>query len=704
MKDNVEPEDNKAVEEPANERLSSESLTFDLSSDRATLLTAQYPQGTSAKGYTFGADGKSGVAGRLEKAEKDIEKMYFHNNPEGFKHWQEHFAPTKQKMIADAYQYEVAQVIHGAKEDNDLQLEGEFTAIREGYDMTNVAAFFTTGALMEEITDDYNTQMKDLKREEDDFPADTSTPEGAKLAEERAKIKASAAAKEVKDIKSAQSLYDSKIEIARKHTDKFLARKHREQYEHAKNVLGRSHEASVAFANVQMNKHVKKLLQDMVATNPECAKSILKWLARPNATSIQEVDKDGNAVVGKDNKPTYKKNVYNPLGRWCLSDGEVAELMQSAEKQLAAYENLSKLRLTIEQAKHDLQQKKLEQTVNAWKGNARLKIARGDLSMSPNPDDMLSKFIPDIEMFQKAGYEKTDELISSITSACNSYFKLRDETGKRYDSMQKSARQAYFAKRIQDYKDSEADNVAMTYLLPDGRIGVNKSVDRRAAIVAFIDKALRDDTLESSVKAIYGEEKKRLQDERVERNAEALGLLAERCGWRLPSEQTKKVINYRTGMYTDVEGMPSRQTGDMLLFNEKGAPVIGNDMTATWTDPEDPNLTVSLGASEVRDLFRRTMNILDSTPEDDLAVMKDAKAGSKSRVEVAFLNACRTAAREKNSNNVYSSLAGAIRTMDNALFSPSVRTSTRRLGYMQSNAFIPPVVKKKTDDAKSAKK
>ena len=247
MKDNVEPEDNKAVEEPANERLSSESLTFDLSSDRATLLTAQYPQGTSAKGYTFGADGKSGVAGRLEKAEKDIEKMYFHNNPEGFKHWQEHFAPTKQKMIADAYQYEVAQVIHGAKEDNDLQLEGEFTAIREGYDMTNVAAFYTTGALMEEITDDYNTQMKDLKREEDDFPADTSTPEGAKLAEERAKIKASAAAKEVKDIKSAQSLYDSKIEIARKHTDEFLARKHREQYEHAKNVLGRSHEASVAF-------------------------------------------------------------------------------------------------------------------------------------------------------------------------------------------------------------------------------------------------------------------------------------------------------------------------------------------------------------------------------------------------------------------------------------------------------------------------
>lgn len=686
------------------ESLSSENITFDLSSDRATMLTALYPQGTAAKGYTFGADGQSGLAGRLEKAERDIEKQYFKNNPEAFKQWKEQFAPTKQKMINDAYQYEVAQTIHGAKEDNDLQLEAQFSAIREGYDMTNVAAFYTTGALMEEIADDYNTQMKDLKREEDDFPADVSTPEGAKIAEERAKIKASAAAKEVRDLKSAQSLYDSKIEIARKHTDEFLAKKHREQYEHAKNVLGRSHEASVAFANMQMNKHVKKLLQDMVATNPECAKSILKWLSRPNATSVQEVDKDGNAVVGDDKKPIYKKNVYNPLGRWCLSDGEVAELIQSAEKQLAAYENMSKLRQTIENAKNDLQRKKLEQTVNIWKSNAILKIARGDLSTSPNPNDMLSKFIPDIDMFQKSGYEKADELISSITSACNNYFKLRDETDKRYDSMQKSARQAYFAERIQNYKNSEADNVAMTYLLPNGKIGVSKNVDRRAAIVAFIDKALRDDTLESGVKDAYREEKKRLQDERMGRNVEALELLAERCGWRLPSEQTKKVLNPRIGMYTDVEGMPSRQTGDMLLFKEDGAPVISSDMTATWTDPEDPNLTVSLGASEVRNLFRKMMNILDDTPEDDLAMMKDTKAGSKSRVEVAFLNACRTAARDENSKNVYSSLSGAIRTMDNSLFSPSVRTSTKRMGYLHSNAFIPPIVVKKNDDAKKTKK
>ena len=71
------------------ESLSSENITFDLSSERATMLTAMYPQGTAAKGYTFGADGQSGLAGRLDKAERDIEKQYFKNNPEAFKHWKE---------------------------------------------------------------------------------------------------------------------------------------------------------------------------------------------------------------------------------------------------------------------------------------------------------------------------------------------------------------------------------------------------------------------------------------------------------------------------------------------------------------------------------------------------------------------------------------------------------------------------------------
>ena len=420
--------------------------------------------------------------------------------------------------------------------------------------------------------------------------------------------------------------------------------------------------------------------------------------------TLDQLEKDGDAEFDKTVTEERPTGVYNPSYYSFLRKSDMFALRKSAIEEIHSFERMSKLQMSIEKAKHDLQQDRLEQAANIWKGDVRLKIARGELSTMSSPEQMLSQFLPEIKKFQDAGYEKVDELVSSITAACNGFFKLRDDTQKRYSSMSKSVRQADFARRIEDYRRSEADNVAMTYVLPNGKIARSDAVDRRAALVAFIDVALRDETIDDGAKAAYNEEKKALQAERVKRNANALGILASRCGWRLPTEQTKNVANYRTGMYMEIEGMPSRQTGDTLLFSDKGVPVISNEMTATWTDPENPSLTMTLGASEVRDLFRNAMNTLDQTPEDDLSTLTSSKGGVKSRVEVAFLNALRTAAREKNAKDVYSSLSGAIRMMDNSLFSPSVRTSTRRMDYLHRNAFIPPVVVKKKDDAKKTGK
>lgn len=553
------------------EKLNSESVTFDLSSDRATMLTAMYPQGTAAKGYTFGADGKSGVAGRLDAAEADIEKKYFKNNPEGFKHWKEQFAPTKQKMISDAYQYEVAQVIHGAKEDNDLQLEAQFSAIREGFDMTNVAAFFTAGAAMEEITDDHNVQMKNLSMQEADFPADTSTPEGKRLSEERAQIRAEATAGEVSRIKAAQELYDGKIKIAREHTSEFLAAKHREQYEHAKNVLGRSHEASVAFANVQINRHVKKLLQDMVATNPECAKRLLAQLDDATATYKPELDEEGKPVIGEDGKPKFKANEFNPLGRWCLTHGEVKELIYSAEQQLHKYQ-------MVEEMKNAEREKlfKLE--------NAKIRVEADKIALDlPMSMEKMENLQARVDKLLANGYDGAAQtsayLRNLIEEGRNRYRKAMEDSAKLQSEED-------FEREFQSYRSLSADAAIMAFYSDNGGAVINgrkalltNDIDAKNRLILLVTKGLNDGVIKGER---WAARLKQLHEQRAEDDyAEALRALSA-SGVTIDRDATVELF----GASGDAQKKRSEAMGGEEFYNER----FGKDSTGRLTIDNAKNL------------------------------------------------------------------------------------------------------------------
>ena len=555
------------------ESLSSENITFDLSSERATMLTALYPQGTAAKGYTFGADGQSGLAGRLDKAERDIEKQYFKNNPEAFKQWKEQFAPTKQKMINDAYQYEVAQTIHGAKEDNDLQLEAQFSAIREGYDMTNMAAFFSAGAAMEEITDDYNTQSANLKMQEAEIPADASTDDGKALSENRAAIRSSLAQKMTTELKAAQDLYDGKIEIAREYTSKFLAAKHREQYEHAKNVLGRSHEASVAFANVQINKNVKKLLQDMVATNPECAKRLLASLDDAHATRIKVVDDKGEVVKDKDGKPTYVANAFNPLGRWCLTHGEVKELMMSAEQQLHFYQMIEKMKNA---QKEELL--KLE--------NAKICIDADKLALKmPLDMEKIQALQARVDKLLDNGYEgaaSTSKYLRNLIEECDyRYTKYKSDAAKLQSEQD-------FEREFRAYRSMSADASIMAFYAEEGhgdvKIGgedvvLTDAIDAKNRQILLISNGLdrgviNGERWEKRLKALH---EQRADDD----YSEAIGALRS-AGVTIDREATAKLL----GAGSDNQKKTSEALGGMTSYSEE----YGRDRSGRLTINNAKNL------------------------------------------------------------------------------------------------------------------
>lgn len=680
--------DEKAMPEPTTETpvVDFGSETFELSSERAAMFTATRPQGSAAKGYT------EKVMKSLDKSKDEIRKKYFGSDKKLADQWEADYLTFRNKKVGDAYQYEVAQVIHGAKVDNDLELAKSFSEIVDGFDMANAAAFNLTGASLEQSSIEYTAQTKNQADMESDNPiADPESEEGKIEATSRAKFKVDVAAKRSDDISTANIFYNGKINLARENTSKFIAARHKEQYFHAKNVLGLSHEASVAFANTQIQKNTKKIMQDLVKTNPECAKVVLAWLARPNATKVSAVDKDGKEIIGENGEKVLDQTKWNPLGRWCLTQGDVSELIMSAEQQLRAYSQMQKLKATEDLTWNKIYQERLQMNVDRWKGDVVLKIANGDLVLGDSVQSTLQSIIPEIRKFQAQGYEKTDVLLGEITSAINRHFKMREDTVKMVKEANQTQRKNLLSRRYNELKHATVDNVSMLFTTPDGKLYKADNVERRAALIATIDAMLMDEATSDATKAQLRAEREQLKSERDKRNAKALELLAKRVGWKLPVAQDKAFISYKNQEVGIIEGMPSYQTGDDLLFTDKGVAHMGSTMKAVWIDPDNPNSTLSLGKNEINGIFSHILSQLQETPEDDLAAIEGGKGPT--RVEQIFLNAMRGAKRASDSQTAYSAIASAIRTGDKALFENP--TSTRRMSFLKSNYVIPPLPIKK---------
>lgn len=385
--------------------------TFNLSSERAELLTATRPQGTAAKGYT------EKVAKSLDDAKDKIKKKYFGNNKELGDEWERGWLEHRNKKVNDAYQYEVAQVIHGAKIDNDALLSRQFSAIAESFDMANVAAYFLTGATIEASGDKYAVRTSNMSLRNEENPIDHNDPNKEAEQESRAKEKLEAVEDRNKDVANAQAFFNGKIDLARESASEILAKLHRGQYDHAVNVLGYSPDAAGAFANDQIRKNMKKTLQDIVSTNPESAKKILSWLARPDATKVQEVDDKGKPSVDAEGKPIYSKTKWHPLGRWCLSSGDVAELAASAEHQLQQYIRT--------------QQFKSASSTEAFKlKNANIRMRADQLALQPILD------IDEMNML----FKETAELGKSFAGAAETSAYLRgivEKAERKYSRAQK---------------------------------------------------------------------------------------------------------------------------------------------------------------------------------------------------------------------------------------------------------------------------
>jgi hypothetical protein len=581
-------------------KLGSESLTFDLSSERATMLTAMFPQGSAARGYTYG-DGVNtkGVAGRLEEAEKSIQKRYFKNNPEAFKQWKDEFKPTKQKIISDSWQYEVSQVIHGAKEDNDLALAGAFSALREGFDMTNVSAFFTAGVATEDAVDKHTVATKNMELRNSDNPiADAESDDGKAEALARAEEKVRITAEEHDEIATAEKLYDDKIEIARQHTSDFIAQKHREQYLHAKNVLGRSHEAAVAFANVQMNRHTKKMLQDMVATNPECAKRIITWLSRPDATKIQTVNDKGEGVVDAEGKPVYSSTDWNPLGRWCLSQGEVAELAMSAEAQLCKYEQMQRF-------------KSMQATEQFKLTNASIRMRADRLALASVLDmDQMNMLFAETEKLLGNGFEGAAETSTYLRG-------IVERAEKKYAKAQKdSARLTTaedFEREYNDYMAHVTESVPIAFFTKNGSInlGVDASgnplyadaterIDGQNRLILLIKNGLSRGIIKGEH---WTTRLKELEEGRAEEDFNSAMQALNDAGIEIDLDKTAKLADERGGNAGDVGEIAGYSS--VWTTDESGRLKLGNpnQIMYTWKDPFNGNYKASISGVQLNALL-----------------------------------------------------------------------------------------------------
>lgn len=422
---------------------------------------------------------------------------------------------------------------------------------------------------------------------------------------------------------------------------------------------------------------------------------------------LDELEKTGvdsyKKTIDSEKNPT---GTYDPSYFGFVRRSDISALRKVAQLQIAEAERKRKLTLAADKAEQKLLQDKLDSAVNAWKGNVVLKIAGGALSSMDDPQKMLQSLLPEIAKFQevniggkKVRYEKIDTLVSDITAACEKYVKMRDDARKSVSEATEAERKGLLRTRYNELRASTLDNVEAVFTTPNGKMYKAQNVERRAALIATIDAMLSDESTPDALKSQLKADREKFKTERDKRNAGALEMLAKRVGWKLPTEQTAAIRNYRAGEFQIIDGAPSYQTGDDLLFNDKGQVQMGSGMKARWVDPDDPSSTLELGRNEVRSIFQMVLTELEETPEDDFAALSDPK--SKSRVETLFLNAMRGAKRRSDSASAYSAIASSIRKGEKSLF--ELPTSTRRMSYISANYVIPPLPVKKTQPAVATK-
>lgn len=402
---------------------------------------------------------------------------------------------------------------------------------------------------------------------------------------------------------------------------------------------------------------------------------------------LDELEKTGvdsyRKTIDSEKNPT---GTYDPSYFGFVRRSDISALRKVAQSKIDEAERQRKLTLAVNKAEQKLLQEKLDSAVNAWKGKVVLQIASGDLVLD-DAQSTLQKLIPDIQKFQEKGYEKTDTLLEEITTAINRHFKMRDDTAKAVREASQTQRRNLLTRRYNELKHATVDNVTTLFTTPDGNLYTANNVERRAALIATIDAMLMDEATPDEMKSQLRVEREQFKNERDKRNAKALELIAKRVGWRLPTEQSRAVISYRDNEVSYVDGVPSYQTGDDLLFTDRGIAHMGSAMRAVWTDPDDPSSTLSLGKNEINSIFAHILTQLQETPEDDLAMIESGKGPT--RVETIFLNAMKGAKRRRDSQTAYSAIASAIRTGDKALFENP--TSTRRMSFLKSNYVVPPL-------------
>lgn len=577
-------------EPPSSAVIEFDTETFNLSSERAAMFTATRPQGSSAKGYA------EKVAKSLDSAKDEIKKKYFGKNKELGDEWEREWLGHRNKKVDDAYQYEVAQVIHGAKVDNDSALARQFSSIVESFDIANAAAFFLTGATIEASGDKFAAKTANMSLRNKDNPIDPNDPNKDVEAAARAQEELDAVNERNKDIETAQTFFNGKIDLARESASAMLAKLHKNQYEHAINVLGYSPEAAGAFANTQIQKNVKKTLQDIVATNPESAKRVLAWLARADATKIQEVNEKGESVVDKDGKPVYSKTKWNPLGRWCLSGGDVAELAASAEQQLYRYKQTQRI--------------KMAQNEEAMKlKNANIRMRADQLAIKPilNIDEMNKLFAETAELGQNfAGAAETSAYLRSIVERAERKYSKAQTDSARMTTEQE------FEEEYNTYMDSVKGSAPLAFFAKQGRIqleggrsaDVVSDVDGQNRMILLINNGLSRGVIKGKV---WTDRLKTLESQRADEDYYAAMEALADAGITVDVDATKDLVSAQGDRAADMDEEMSGDTASGYWMKDKstGRLRVANPKSVmyAWSDPVNEGKKVLLNGLQMNALL-----------------------------------------------------------------------------------------------------
>ena len=405
--------------------------------------------------------------------------------------------------------------------------------------------------------------------------------------------------------------------------DKAVRTAFMKQYAHTKKLTG-NHDMAYAAGYQAARSFATRYFQERIARGQTAeVLAQLDFIEKQSEAYYKNskllVDKNGKPIPDNEGKPQFTGDgIVDPSQMLFCRHEDFAGFREAARSAIKRSMEIQNADRAARNAALKELDDRLARKANKLETEAR-QFFYSIIGTSQDPMTEASSFLQRVKLLEEEGYKDSGKLYKTILDSANDVYTLRKQAEERIEKQDVQQSLWDYEALWNRYSTNLADEVTLSFLTPNGIVQQDANVTgkteaKSAAIIhgrAMIAKCkLTDDqrrNIEQQVKA--------LEADKLRDDCEVLQKMARDVGFQLPQEQTASVFMYREQAYMDVDGKPSRQVGNDLLFNKDGLVLMSTDAKVKWVGADGSEF--ELGKNEAQHLFRKWFHIISQTTSDE---------------------------------------------------------------------------------------